>query len=476
MNDWQRKLDTFVLGRMAATKLPAVSLALIRDGEVIYRRGYGLRDWRAGFPATPATLYGIGSITKSFTCLAIMQLQERGLLSVDDPVERHLPFDIAPGGHKVLLRHLMSHTSGIPALGYAEHVLRQVIKPRPSLLLAGGPEDMLGFMNGAEDWAQAAPGERWFYLNEGFALLGAIVAKVAGVSYVEYVQEHILGPLGMRRSFFDRASVEADGDVAVPSYADRDGRLQGADYCYGQITAEGGLISSVDDMARYVQMYLRGGKDSAGTPVVSAASLAEMTRPHVATPGEQFAALGGDAPGGMPVAGSVNPGWYGYGLSLAPLGEHTVIRHGGSVRVATGEMAFIPALNAGAVLLASGGGYPLAQLAQYALAPLAGMDPDELPFAVAERRLDAMTGHYETFRGTTAIKVRRQGGFLAVESADVDTAVTTILVPAKLTDDGGEFWTIAGVTRLPVELHLLPGGGAELILERYKYRRTDRRL
>jgi CubicO group peptidase (beta-lactamase class C family) len=335
---------------------------------------------------------------------------------------------------------------------------------------------MLGFMDGAADWAQAAPGERWFYLNEGFALLGAIVAKVAGVGYVEYIQEHILGPLGMRRSFFDRASVEADGDVAVPSYADREGRLQGADYCYGQITAEGGLISSVDDMARYVQMYLRSGMDPAGTPIVSTASLAEMTLPRVATPGEQFAALGGTVPGGMPVAGSVNPGWYAYGLSLAPLGDHTVIRHGGSVRVATGEMAFIPALNAGVVLLANGGGYPLAQLAQYALAPLAGMDPDELPFALTERRLDAMTGHYETFRGTTAVKVRRQGGFLVVESADVDTAVTTILVPAKLADDGGDFWTIAGVTRLPVEVRLLPDGGAELILERYKYRRTDRRL
>jgi CubicO group peptidase (beta-lactamase class C family) len=476
MDNWQRKLDTFILQRMAATKLPAVSLALIRDGEVVYRRGYGLRDWRAGFPATPATLYGVGSITKSFTCLAIMQLQERGLLSIDDPIERYLPFDILPGGQKVLLRHLMSHTSGIPALGYAEHVLRQVIKPRPSLLLAGGPADMLGFMDGAADWTEAKPGERWFYLNEGFALLGAVVTSVSGVNYVDYVQEHILGPLGMCRSSFDRASVEADEDVAVPSYADREGRLQGADYCYGQITAEGGLISSVDDMARYVQMYLRGGTDPGGTPIVNAASLAEMTRPRVATPGEQLVALGGEATSGMPVAGSSNPGWYGYGLSLAPLGDHTVVRHGGSVRVATGEMAFVPALNAGVVLLASGGGYPLAQFAQYALAPLAGMDPEQLPFVLSERRLDALTGHYETFRGTTAVNVRRQGGFLIVESADVDTAVTTILVPARLADDGGDFWTIAGVTRLPVELRLLPHGGAELILERYKYRRTDRRL
>ena len=476
MEDWQRKLDSFVLQRMAATRLPAVSLALIKDGEVIYRRGYGLRDWKAGLPATPASLYGIGSVTKSFTCLAVMQLQERGLLSVEDPVDRYLPFGIKPGGGEVLLRHLMSHSSGIPALGYAEQVLRQAIRPRRELLHVGGPEDMLTFMDGAAGWAHASPGERWFYLNEGFALLGAIVAQVAGMSYTEYINEHILAPLGMERSLFSRADVSADCDVAIPSYTDAQGALHAADYCYGQITAEGGLISSVDDMARYVQMYLRGGTTEGGDRLINERSLADMYTPRIATPGEYFEPLSGPAPAGGPVAGSLNPGWYGYGLSLGPLGEHTMVRHGGSVRVATAEMAFIPALQAGVVVLASGGGYPMAQFAQYALAQAIGMDPEQLPFAIAERRLDSLTGRYETYRGTTAVNVRRQGGFLIVDNADPDSPATTILVPEQLDENGGRFWTIAGVGRMPVDLVLTSGGEAELVLERYKYRRTARSL
>lgn len=475
MEDYQGKLDAFILKRMAATKLPAVSLALIKDGEVVYRRGYGLRDWHAGLPATPSTLYGIGSVTKSFTCLALMQLQERGLLSVEDPVAKYLPFPVAPAGEQIRLKHFMSHTSGIPALGYAEQVLRQVIKPRRELVFAGGPEDMLAFMADAGDWAHARPGERWFYLNEGFALLGAIVSKVSGLAYPDYVKQHILAPLGMARSFFGRAEVEGDGDAAVPSYTDREGGLQGADYSYGLITAEGGLISSVDDMARYVQMYLRGGLTPTGSRLIGEDSLAEMYRPRVATPGEHFEPLGGALPGGVPVAGSRMPGWYGFGLSLAPLGWQTMIRHGGSVRVATAEMAFIPALQAGVVVLASGGGYPMAQFGQYALAQAIGMNPDELPFVLAETRLEALTGQYETYRGTTGVKVKRQGGFLVVESLDLDAPVTTVLVPEHLADDEATFWTISGTARMPVQFIATADGGVELVLERYKYRRTGTR-
>lgn len=473
MDDWQRKLDAFILPRMAATHLPALSLAVIRDGAVAYSRGYGLRDWRAGRPATPATLYGIGSITKSFTCLAVLQLQERGLLSVDDPVDRYLPLAVRPQGGTVLLRHLMSHTSGMPALGFAEHVLRQIIKPRPQLLLSGGPQDMLSFVNGAEDWAHTPPGDRWFYLNEGFALLGAIIGQVSGMPYVDYVKANILSPLGMERSYFERADVESDADAAVPSYTDRDGAVQAADYCYGMINAEGGLISSVEDMARYALMYINGGVTPDGTRLLSPDSLAAMFRPRVAVPGVQFSPLSGPTTGGAPVADSPAPNWYGYGLSLAPLGEHTIVRHGGSVRVATGEMAFIPDQGAGVVILASGGGYPLAQFGQYALAQVVGMEPDELPFAVAERRLDALTGRYETYRGTTAATVRRQGGFLMVETADTDTPVTTVLIPDELSDSGGSFWTISGMMRQQAEFVIRPGGAVEYVFERYKYRRTD---
>src|SRR5574341_2377569 len=117
------RFESFILEKMSETRLPGLSAALVQDGRMIWARGFGFRDVDRGLPSTPRTLYGIASVTKSFTCLAIMQLAEEGELAVDDPVDKYLDFQIEPGGHKVLLHHLMSHTSGIAALAYAERLI-----------------------------------------------------------------------------------------------------------------------------------------------------------------------------------------------------------------------------------------------------------------------------------------------------------------------------------------------------------------
>ncbi|MDP2871587.1 MAG: serine hydrolase [Bacillota bacterium] len=468
------QLDRFVLERMSSTKLPGLSLAVVEDGEVTHRRGYGFRDWNAGIAATPATLYAIGSVTKSFTCIALMQLQERGLLDIDDPVDKYLDFAVKPHGKPVLLRHFMSHTSGIPALGFAEHVIRQTTHPRSSLLTVGGPEDMLGFVHDAGEWVESAPGERWFYLNEGYVLLGGVISAVSRMSYNEYVRSHILEPLGMNRSFFARADVERDPDAAVPSVFDREGNYHPSEYAWGKITSEGGLISNVDDMALYIQMYLDGGKTKSGERLVGSASLAEMARPRIATPPEYYQPLSGQpASGAASPAGPGDdvPNWYGYGLRMTPLLGQTVVGHGGSVLVATAEMAFIPEKALGVMVLTNAAGYPCSQIAQYALAAALGADPDALPFAQAERRLEALEGTYETYRGTVKVTVKRRGSFLAAETHDPYVPQTAILIPEQLDDSGGRFWTLSGVHRLPVQFRR-DGDRVEMIQERYKFRRT----
>jgi CubicO group peptidase (beta-lactamase class C family) len=110
-------LEEFLRERMRRTRLPGVSLALVRGEEVVYARGFGFRDLEKRLPATPATAYGIGSITKSFTALGIMQLVEEGKLSLDDPVEKFLPLKIRPFGELIRVWHLLSHTAGIPCFG-----------------------------------------------------------------------------------------------------------------------------------------------------------------------------------------------------------------------------------------------------------------------------------------------------------------------------------------------------------------------
>lgn len=226
-------LEQFIQEKLAETHLPALSIALVERGETVFARGFGFRDSERGLPATPRTLYGIGSVTKSFTCLAIMQLQEQGELRVDDPVERYVPLEVRPFGRPITLHHFMSHSSGIPALAYAEAVIRHAAGAADSYLPIASYDDMLTFLNGAHDWVQSPPGERWFYLNEGYILLGAVIEKVSGQPYADYIQLHVLEPLGMARTFFDKSGVDRDQDVAVPYVVTKDKTQLPSHYLYG---------------------------------------------------------------------------------------------------------------------------------------------------------------------------------------------------------------------------------------------------
>lgn len=448
-------LEQFVQERMGRTKLAGLSLALIKGDEIIYQRGFGLRSLEQGLPATPESLYGIGSVTKSFTCLAILQLQERGLLSVDDAVEKYLPLRVKPFGETIRIRHLMSHTSGFPGLAYAEAVIRHKQGALDHYLPMGGVDDMLAFLNGAEDWVQARPGERWFYLNEGYVLLGAIVEQLSGQPYIDYVTEQILKPLGMSRSFFKQEQVLGDHDVAVPYVLNKEGKHEARSYNYGQITADGGLISSVTDMARYLSLFLRGGDG-----IVSPASVAAMMKPQVRTPAED------------PVTGEP-AGHYGFGLSMNAFFGRQMVGHGGSVLVSTAQMHFLPEEGLGAMVLTNGSGYPAGNITAFALAQLLGEDPWELPALRTEQVLLGLNGYYEGYRGNFNASVRREGDFLMLSFKNKYGEQVVPLVPHDLSNPAAPvFYTMAGGRRMMVEF-FRRDGRVELMYERYKFRRTS---
>lgn len=455
------KLEAFIFEQLAATHLPGLSAAVVRDGDVIWARGFGFRDLAAGLPATPDTLYGIGSVTKSFTTLAIMQLAEAGLLSVDDPVEKFIPeFQVRPGGEPVRLWHLMTHTSGLPALAYMEQVIYAHSDGSDIPLPIGTAADLLTFMKDASDWTLNRPGERWYYLNEGFALLGEIIARVSGKPYAQYVAERILKPLGMTRTTFDQAALAADKNVAVPYVITPEGQREPSSYVFNTLQADGALVSSVAEMARYIQMYLNGGEYN-GARLIGAASLAEMQTPRITQP-ERRTHFG--------------PPGYAYGLSVTPdfLGRQ-VIGHGGSVGVATAHMAFIPAENIGIMVLANGLGYPMNNFALYGLAELLGEDPEALPFVRPMRRLEALTGTYETYKATMRVQIRRAGDFLIYEKAGKLSQARVTLIPDEIGDDVSTFYVQdGGGVQMPVEFRRKPEGPTEMIFGRYLFRRTGK--
>lgn len=108
-------LDKYIRKYMRSGKIPGLAISIINNGQIIYSKGFGARDLEKGLPMTPQTLIGIGSVTKSFTAMAIMKLVESGMLSLDDSVSKYLPYPPFSNHQNVKIRHLLSHSSGIPA-------------------------------------------------------------------------------------------------------------------------------------------------------------------------------------------------------------------------------------------------------------------------------------------------------------------------------------------------------------------------
>jgi CubicO group peptidase (beta-lactamase class C family) len=449
------KLESFLFEKLSETKLPGLSATIVKGEEILWSRGIGFRDLAQGLAATPHTLYAIASVTKSFTCMAILQLAEQGKLSLEDPIDAHIPFTLQSKGEPVRIWHLMSHASGIPALAYAESVIQSAIGAGEHWLPIASYSDLITFMEDAGEWAISRPGERWFYLNEGYVLLGYIIEQVSGLPYQEYIRTYIFKPLGMKRSLFTKEEVGQDQDAATPYIITRDLERKASVYPYGAISSDGGIISNALDMARYVSMYLNGGQVQEKR-LLRRESIDAMQTARVKTPAE----------------GPFGEQGYGYGLGITPdFFGRKLIGHGGNVGVATAYIGFIPEENTGIVLLANGDGYPMNQLGMYGLAILLGEDPEGLPFVWRDRALSELEGIYETYRGTMMAKVKKKGDFLMIEISDKYTDVIVPLVPEALGESARVFFTLANGNRLAVEFNVHKAR-IDLLYERYSMRKT----
>ncbi len=156
---------------MERARMPGFSIAVVRDGETIYAEGFGLRDTQKDLPATPDTLYGIGSITKSFVAIGIMQLVEAGKIELDDPVSKHIPFELGLPDDPITIRHLLTHSPGIPSLATSTVAISRGLGLDTGVPL-GSAADFYRLVNGAQDEIVAKPGERFFYHNAAWRMLG----------------------------------------------------------------------------------------------------------------------------------------------------------------------------------------------------------------------------------------------------------------------------------------------------------------
>jgi CubicO group peptidase (beta-lactamase class C family) len=237
------------------------SLLVARDGQVLISRGYGSANLEWTIPNTPATKFRLGSITKQFTAAAILLLEERGKLRIDDPVKKHLE-DTPAAWDQVTIFHLLTHTSGIPSFtGFPDYRTAKLVSTTAEKIVASFRDKPLEFQ----------PGEKWNYSNSGYLLLGHLIEKLSGQTYEQYIRENIFTPLVMRDSGYDsNRTVTAQ---RASGYSPSPNGLVNAEFIHMTVPhAAGALYSTTEDLLRWTQ-GLYAGK------LLSPASLQKMTTP-----------------------------------------------------------------------------------------------------------------------------------------------------------------------------------------------------
>ncbi len=265
--DTATQIESFVEHELDESGIPGASVAVVEDGQVTLVSGFGT-DGRDD-AITPDTPFWIGSNTKSFTALAIMQLVERGDVEIDAPVQRYVPeFTVADedAAGRITVRHLLNQTSGFSRADGIEPLLAERVE---SL------EQAVARM--AEVELNRAPGSTFEYSNLNFVLLGLVVERVSGRTWGEYVDGEIFGPLGMTNSFTAKEAAEAVGLTAVHRFWFGEPVAQEVKYLPG-LAPTGWIYSSASDMARYLAMYLGDGELD-GVRVLSAEGIATMLEP-----------------------------------------------------------------------------------------------------------------------------------------------------------------------------------------------------
>jgi CubicO group peptidase (beta-lactamase class C family) len=239
----EKQLDDYLTAAHDVWKFHGAAL-VAKDGKVILEKGCGLANIELGVPNTPEMKFQIGSITKQFTATAVMQLQEKGLLSVDDSTTKHLPDYPKETGDKVTIHHLLTHTSGIPSYtNMSEFMEKKAIPVSLEDLMATFKDKPLEF----------EPGERWNYSNSGYIVLGAIIEAVSGQTYEDYIRENIFEPLNMTNSGYDHRD-RIIINRAAGYTEDENGELLNADFVHMSVPyAAGALYSTVGDMLLWDQ-------------------------------------------------------------------------------------------------------------------------------------------------------------------------------------------------------------------------------
>lgn len=305
-------IDSFISATLREKNLPGISLAIVKDGQVVLEKAYGVRSLEDRRPVEKDTLFAIGSVSKQFTCACILLLAEEGKLSVQDKVAKYHPN--LTRADDITLLDLMNHVSGYPdyyPLDFVDQRMRRKIDPDELLRqYAGGKLDF-------------EPGTRYSYSNTGYVLLGRVIEKVTGETYGHFLSRRILQPLEMNQTVHEpdvAGSQFAHGYTTFALGAPEPTVPEAK----GWIGAAGAMYSTPFDLAKW-NLALMSGK------VLKPESYALMIRPR---------RLKG---------GKISE--YGCGLAVRNQSSRRVLTHGGAVSGFTASSLMIPSTKSSVIMM-----------------------------------------------------------------------------------------------------------------------------
>lgn len=329
--------DNTMNSKLEQYHIPNAAIAVVKDGKIVYKKGFGLADIENNIPVDPDnTLFRIGSTSKLITWTAVMQLVEAGRLDLNTDINRYLDFKISPQLEKPLqkniaepitMTHLMTHTPG-----FEDH---------PSLLFRLSKDDLLPLNEYMKNYQPARifpAGEVAAYSNYGTALAGYIVERLSGQPFSDYVDDNIFTPLNMNNSTYRQPPIlDASACIAKP-YRFINGSYKEAGFEYIMLEPAGSMSSTASDMANFMLAHLSGGAYNGGR-ILKEATLKEMQTQHFTY--DQTLE-------GMTL-----------GFMEGVFNEKEVLFHGGSTMLYNTGLYLVPEVNTGVFISYSGGNHLL---------------------------------------------------------------------------------------------------------------------
>ena len=287
INEVNSFLDTIYV-----TNDPGASILIMKNGKIVFQKAYGMADIKTKIPIETTSVFGIGSITKQFTAIAIMQLAEQNLLSLDDNISKYFP-EFPAEYRNITICHLLNHTSGIiDLIDLPEWFAVWPTDVEPAGLVKLFIDKPLLFQ----------PGEKHRYSNAGYVLLGLIIERVTGNRYEDQLDSSIFIPLKMNNTFINHPGIKVR-NLVTGYQLTKDGYLATGHVSSTHFYGGGSVLTNTNDMAKWYR-GLKSGK------IINTASVHEAMSPTMLNDGE-----------------TAN---YGFGFEMSTLSNMEIIEHGGS--------------------------------------------------------------------------------------------------------------------------------------------------